>query len=125
MDFLINNFWLTGYFINATVFFGLVTYLALITADIGKDIMRKLRENQSYEVSMWVFIVWLIPYIGVYSLVRFLYQWNRIKADSLLERVDKWSNRDPGVISRIFLKQKDTKPTTEVFVDTAHSSDAI
>jgi hypothetical protein len=126
-DFLIDNFWLTGYFMNATVFFAIVTYFIYVTSEVGPAQVKAIVDARDYTVSKWVYVTWLIPYIGVYSGIRFLYRWNRIDADSLLERLVKFETIGFSWVTRkLFVRDKEKQSTTNsVTDDVVHSSDAL
>jgi hypothetical protein len=128
MNFLIDNFWLTGYFINATVFFGLMTHFVFVAKEVGIKQVKAMVDARDYTISKWAFVTWLVPYVGVYSLVRFVYLWNRIDADSLLERLTKFEQVNLSYIMRkLFVRKKEIVQSNANIDanDVVHSSDAL
>lgn len=93
---------LIGILINLMVIVGFVTWAIRIREEVGYTIYNKMRED-SPRYSSWILLIWLIPYIGIYSLLKTMYRWHKIQADNLVERLDIFIHRPPGFISKYFL----------------------
>lgn len=100
---------LLGLSINVTVITAFIVWALRIREEIGYQLYDKLREG-SVTYSPWILILWAIPYIGVWSVIRATYAWHKIEAQNKIERLDIFMHQPPGFIAKHFVC-KDT--TTE------------
>ena len=103
---------LIGLLVNITVITGFIIWALRVREEIGYQVYDKLREGVP-RYSSWIFVFWLVPYMGVWSAIVSTYRWNKIDADTLIERLDIFMHRPPGFISKHFLLKDNTKTSED------------
>lgn len=103
---------LVGLLINITVITGFIIWALKVREEIGYQVYDKLRDDVP-RYSSWIFVFWLVPYMGLWSVISSTYRWNKIEADTLVERLDIFIHTPPGFISKHFLL-KDINELEEV-----------
>lgn len=94
---------LIGLLINVLTMVGAVVWNLSIRKDIGEELYGKIIKSAP-KYHGGVFILWLIPFIGVYSVLSSLYSWNKIDADNTVERLDKYIKTKPSFLGKYFMK---------------------
>lgn len=99
-----------GYILNVLVFVVALGLAVYIQKEIGLQLVRKIHNNASYKVKSWILFLYLVPYVPVLSVARSYYEYNKIKTDNLVESYERFINREPTWLQKLFMKDvKDTK----------------
>lgn len=99
------DFVITGYVVNFVCIFIMLVHSITVYNNIGRKIYKAIIDS-SPKYSNWILIQNLIPFIGIPYLIKFVYQWNSIQAENLIDRFDKFTNRKPCFISKFFLQEQ-------------------
>lgn len=97
---------LAGYTLNVLAMVTYIAWAVHLKAELGSKTYEALMKS-SPRFTKWILVLWLIPFIGVYSLCVNVYKWNAIQAQNLVERLDKFLNRPRGPLSNLFVIHKD------------------
>lgn len=103
---------IAGYTLNILAMVTYILWAVHLREELGSKTYGALMKS-SPRFTRWILVLWLIPFIGVYSLCMNVYKWNSIKAQNLAERLDKFLNRKRGFISKHFLLKETTTNVEE------------
>lgn len=101
----LSNILYIGYTLNILVFIVAISIAIHIQKEIGMDIIKKLHANVKYRVSNYILLMYFIPYVPAFSLIKSYYIYNKLKTDNILETYEKFINREPTGLMKLFLKE--------------------
>lgn len=95
-----------GYVLNVLVFIVALALAIHIQKELGLQVLKKIHEQSvlgQYKVSRWIYIIYAVPYFPIYLMIRAFYEYNKVKTDNLLESYEKYINREPSGLMKIFI----------------------